>query len=74
MKDISISIHCWQGDDVSGFEGGQLTGGIQATGNYPGRREMRTNSGRILKRYCPLCPAIIRLTFMRFMRKRTVKG
>lgn len=36
---IPISIQCWQGDDVLGFEnsGGKLTGGIQATGNYPGR-------------------------------------
>ena len=34
----SISIHCWQGDDVTGFENdGALTGGIQATGNYPGK-------------------------------------
>jgi len=34
-----ISLHCWQGDDVLGFEkaGGKLTGGIQATGNYMGR-------------------------------------
>ncbi len=34
-----ISMHCWQGDDVGGFEktGGALTGGIQATGNYPGK-------------------------------------
>lgn len=34
-----ISIHCWQGDDVRGFENpdGGLTGGIQTTGNYPGR-------------------------------------
>ena len=33
-----ISLHCWQGDDVAGFEkkDGALTGGIQATGNYPG--------------------------------------
>jgi L-rhamnose isomerase len=32
-----ISLHCWQGDDVKGFEGaGSLDGGIQATGNYPG--------------------------------------
>jgi L-rhamnose isomerase len=32
-----ISLHCWQGDDVKGFEGaGALDGGIQATGNYPG--------------------------------------
>ena len=35
---ISISMHCWQGDDVSGFENaGSLTGGIQTTGNYPGK-------------------------------------
>ena len=34
-----ISLHCWQGDDVGGFEnpGAALTGGIQATGNYPGK-------------------------------------
>lgn len=34
-----VSMHCWQGDDVIGFErsGGTLSGGIQATGNYPGR-------------------------------------
>ncbi len=34
-----LSIHCWQGDDVGGFEKkeGGLTGGIQATGNYPGK-------------------------------------
>jgi L-rhamnose isomerase len=36
---IPISLHCWQGDDVAGFENhdGGLSGGIQATGNYPGR-------------------------------------
>jgi L-rhamnose isomerase len=35
----AISIHCWQGDDVGGFEnsGQALSGGIQATGNYPGK-------------------------------------
>lgn len=39
MRKISISLHCWQADDVTGFEnqGGALTGGIQVTGNYPGR-------------------------------------
>ena len=38
MKKISLSLHCWQADDVSGFEnqGGSLTGSIQVTGNYPG--------------------------------------
>jgi L-rhamnose isomerase len=38
LQNIPISMHCWQGDDVGGFEGaGQLSGGIQATGNYPGK-------------------------------------
>jgi L-rhamnose isomerase len=38
LNDISISIHCWQGDDVGGFDGsGSLSGGIQTTGNYPGK-------------------------------------
>ena len=39
LEDIPISLHCWQGDDVGGFEnpGGELTGGIAATGNYPGK-------------------------------------
>jgi len=38
LKAVPIGMHCWQGDDVSGFEGeGELSGGIQATGNYPGK-------------------------------------
>jgi len=38
LQKIAISIHCWQGDDVAGFENvGTLSGGIQATGNYPGK-------------------------------------
>lgn len=38
LKNVSISMHCWQGDDVGGFDTkGALTGGIQATGNYPGK-------------------------------------
>jgi L-rhamnose isomerase len=39
LEKISISLHCWQGDDVGGFEnpGGDLTGGIATTGNYPGK-------------------------------------
>jgi len=37
LDSLSISMHCWQTDDVKGFEGdGELTGGIAATGNYPG--------------------------------------
>ena len=38
LRDIKISMHCWQGDDVIGFDQkGPLTGGIQTTGNYPGK-------------------------------------
>ena len=39
MQDFHLSLHCWQADDVAGFEvqAGQLGGGIQATGNYPGK-------------------------------------
>ncbi len=38
LKNIPVSMHCWQGDDVNGFEGAaQLSGGIQTTGNYPGK-------------------------------------
>lgn len=39
LKNIPITIHCWQGDDVGGFENNAeaLSGGIQATGNYPGK-------------------------------------
>ena len=38
LKNIPVSLHCWQGDDVTGFDhDGPLTGGIQTTGNYPGK-------------------------------------
>ena len=39
LNEISISLHCWQGDDVAGFEAPdvELSGGIAATGNYPGK-------------------------------------
>lgn len=38
LSNIPVSLHCWQGDDVIGFDhDGPLTGGIQTTGNYPGK-------------------------------------
>ena len=39
LQNISLSLHCWQADDVTGFENpdAQLSGGIQTTGNYPGK-------------------------------------
>ena len=38
LKNVTVSIHCWQGDDVGGFDSpAALSGGIQTTGNYPGK-------------------------------------
>ena len=37
LQQVRISMHCWQGDDVLGFDSDALTGGIATTGNYPGR-------------------------------------
>ncbi|WP_297090408.1 L-rhamnose isomerase [uncultured Draconibacterium sp.] len=55
MKDVNISLHCWQTDDVGGFEtpDAELSGGgIQTTGNYPGKArsiaEMRTDLEKVL--------------------------
>jgi L-rhamnose isomerase len=54
LAEIPISLHCWQGDDVAGFEhfGQTLGGGIAATGNYPGRartpEELRTDAAKAL--------------------------
>ena len=54
MKNVNISLHCWQTDDVGGFEtaDGELSGGIQATGNYPGKAstidQMRTDLEKVL--------------------------
>jgi len=54
LAKIAISLHCWQGDDVGGFEqlGTGLTGGIAATGNYPGKArtpdELRADAAKAL--------------------------
>lgn len=55
MNDVAISLHCWQTDDVGGFETPDATlsgGGIQATGNYPGKAtsiaEMRADLEKVL--------------------------
>ena len=52
LQKIQLSLHCWQADDVAGFEpkAGALSGGIQATGNYPGKaRNMEELRADILK-------------------------
>ena len=59
LQSVPVSLHCWQGDDVRGFDtdpGKPLTGGIQTTGNYPGRartpEELMADIDVVLK----LCP------------------
>ena len=64
LKTIPVALHCWQGDDVRGFDtdpAKPLTGGIQTTGNYPGRartpEELMADMDMVLK----LCPGTKKL-------------
>ncbi len=57
LKNIPISLHCWQGDDVLGFEGAEsLSGGIQTTGNYPGRATNPDELMADMEKVMSLCP------------------
>jgi L-rhamnose isomerase len=60
---IPISLHCWQGDDVTGFDNpdGVLTGGIMATGNYPGKARTVAELRQDLDRAFSLIPGTHRL-------------
>jgi L-rhamnose isomerase len=58
LAQIPLSLQCWQGDDVAGFEPSNpgLTGGIQATGNYPGKARNATELRHDLETACSLIP------------------
>ena len=57
LKNIPVSLHCWQGDDVKGFDTeGPLTGGIQTTGNYPGRARTPDELMADMDKVMSLCP------------------
>jgi len=60
---IPVSLHCWQGDDVTGFEGadGLSGGGILATGNYPGRARTADELRADIDLACSLIPGKKRL-------------
>lgn len=64
VKNIPVSIHCWQGDDVRGFENpdGDLTGGIQTTGNYPGRARTIAELRSDIEKAFSLIPGTKRLS------------
>jgi L-rhamnose isomerase len=63
LAQIPISLNCWQGDDVGGFEnaGGQLGGGLAVTGNYPGKARTPEELRSDLEKTCSLLPGKHRL-------------
>ncbi|MBT8044719.1 MAG: L-rhamnose isomerase [Verrucomicrobiae bacterium] len=63
LKNIPISIHCWQGDDVAGFENsdGTLGSGLAVTGNYPGRARTADELRQDLEQALALIPGDHRL-------------
>ena len=71
LPTIPISLHCWQGDDVGGFEnfGGTLTGGIMATGNYPGKARTPDELRADLEKTYSLIPGKHRLNLARILRR-----
>lgn len=58
LRAVPVSLHCWQGDDVLGFDqkGAGLSGGIQTTGNYPGRASTPAQLMADLDQALSLCP------------------
>lgn len=62
LKNIPVSLHCWQGDDVKGFDhDGPLTGGIQTTGNYPGSARTPDELMADMEKVMSLCPGAKKL-------------
>ena len=57
LKKVAVSLHCWQGDDVKGFDqDGPLTGGIQTTGNYMGKARTPEELIADMEKVMSLCP------------------
>ncbi len=57
MKELTLSIHCWQGDDVTGFDSEcGISGGIQTTGNYPGKARTPEELMSDFEKAISLCP------------------
>ena len=64
LKSVSVSLHCWQGDDVRGFDTDPekpLTGGIQTTGKYPGRARTPEELMRDIDKVISLVPGKVKL-------------
>src|SRR3954462_8938029 len=76
LKTVAISLHCWQGDDVGGFESdeGLTGGGIQATGNYPGKARNAAELRADLERALALIPGKHRLNLHALYAENTRSG
>lgn len=81
LRKIPVSMHCWQGDDVIGFDhDGPLTGGIQTTGDYPGKARTPQELMADMDKAISWFPAKRKSTYMpamRFLRRessRTATG
>ncbi len=64
LKNVPVALHCWQGDDVRGFDqksDGPLTGGIQTTGNYPGKARTPEELMADIDKVLALCPGTKKL-------------
>ena len=64
LKSVPLALHCWQGDDVRGFDqksDGPLTGGIQTTGNYPGKARTPEELMADIDKVLSLCPGTKKL-------------
>lgn len=62
LKTVPVSLHCWQGDDVNGFDhDGPLTGGIQTTGNYPGKAKTPEELMQDMEKVISLTPGAKKL-------------
>ena len=62
LKTVPLAVHCWQGDDVTGFDhDGPLTGGIQTTGNYPGKAKTPEQLMQDMDKAMSLCPGTKKL-------------
>lgn len=64
LKSVPVALHCWQGDDVRGFDqksDGRLTGGIQTTGNYPGKARTPAELMSDIDKALELCPGTKKL-------------
>ncbi|MCE9613729.1 MAG: L-rhamnose isomerase [Lentisphaerae bacterium] len=68
LANVAVSLQCWQGDDVGGFEnpGGALGGGLAVTGNYPGKARTPDELRQDVEQACRLIPGRHRLNLHAF--------